>query len=427
LTVHGFISGGMYLQDTAFITGQGGNAIFGPTNLATDKWHLGADVRQSQINFAVAGPPVFGGAVPNAVLELDLLGGHQVSTVPGPTSSVIVRDPMGNTVGTGVASSAAISNAQGDESVLPRLRLAYAELKWGGGRHVLRAGQDHNLLILMIPASASHIGVPLGYGAGQLGWRAPGVTYLHRMPIGGDLKLGLDLQINRNSWIDNFPVCAGGAVPPTAGANCLPAGISMGEASSLPQVEARFLLSSGKAPSPWPFYAPNVWMIYFVAHWDQKDLSGVGATAAGGMRDTMHTLVGQVGAKATLGPVLVAANGWYGKNTGGVYGHVIQMQTPNGPDVSGFGAWGQVGVSATKELSFWMFGGIDQPNEAEAKAASFSRLQNVQIAGQVAYKDGPYALAFQLLHIRTKNYAAATASTATLAGNQPMVTAVYFF
>jgi hypothetical protein len=106
---------------------------------------------------------------------------------------------------------------------------------------------------------------------------------------------------------------------------------------------------------------------------------------------------------------------------------VIQLQTPNGPDVSGFGAWGQVGLRATKELSFWFFGGIDRPNEADAKAASFTRLQNVQIAGQLAYKDGPYALAFQLLHIRTKNYAQATDTVTTLGGNQPMLTAVYFF
>jgi hypothetical protein len=213
--------------------------------------------------------------------------------------------------------------------------------------------------------------------------------------------------------------------PPAAGANCLPAGISLGEASGLPQVEGRLILSSGKAPSPWPFYHPNVWMIYLVGHWDQKDLSGVGGRAAA--RDTMQTVVGALGAKASLGPFIVAANGWYGKNAGGVYGHVIQMQVPGAPDVNGFGAWGQLGFSATKELSFWAFGGIDQPNEADAKAASLTRLQNVQVAGQVAYKDGSYALSLEFLHIWTKNYAAATNTTTTLRGNQPTLTAIYFF
>ena len=417
----------MYLQDTAFASGQGNSAIFGPADLSTDKWLLGGDVRQSQLKFTVSGPEVFGGATPNGVVEVDFLGGHQVSTVPAPTSLVTVRDAMGNTVGTGAASNGVTSSAQGDESVLPRLRLAYAELSWGGGAHLLRAGQQHNLLILMIPASASHIGVPLGYAAGQLGWRTPGVTYLHKMAVGSDMKLDLHFQVNRNSWIDNFPVCSAGMAPPAAGANCLPAGVSLGEASSLPQFEGRLILQSGKAPSPWPYYAPNVWMVYLVGHWDQKDLSGVGGTAAAPARDNMQTVVGALGVKASLGPFVVAANGWYGKNAGGVYGHVIQMQVPSAPDVTGFGAWGQLGFSATKELSFWAFGGIDKPNEDQAKAAFFTRLQNVQVAGQVVYKDGPYALSLELLHVWTKNYVAATGATTTLEGNQPTLTAIYFF
>jgi hypothetical protein len=423
----GFVSGSIYLQDTAFLSGQGNGAIFGPADLSTDKLLLGGDVRQTQLKFTVAGPEVLGGATPNAVIEIDMLGGHQVSSVPAPTGAVVVRDSMGNTVGTGAATNGVTSSAQGDESVLPRLRLAYAELNWGGGTHMLRVGQQHNLLILMIPASASHIGVPLGYAAGQLGWRTPAVTYLHKMSVGNDTKLDLHLQINRNSWIDNFPVCGPGMAPPAAGANCLPAGISMGEASGLPQVEGRLILSGGKAPSPWPYYPPNVWMVYLVGHWDQKDLSGVGARAAGSARDTMQTVVGALGAKATLGPFVLAANGWYGKNAGGVYGHVIQMQVPSAPDVSGFGAWGQLGFSASKELSFWAFGGIDKPNEADAKAASLTRLQNVQVAGQVAYKDGPYVLSLELLHVWTKNYVAATDTTTTLEGNQPTLTALYFF
>jgi hypothetical protein len=426
-TLKGFVSGSIYMQDTAFLSGQGNGAIFGPADLPTDKWALGADVRQTQLKFMVAGPEVLGGATPTAVVEVDMLGGHQVSSVPAPTSLVTVRDGMGNTVGTGAVSNGVTSSAQGDESVLPRLRLAYAELNWGAGTHQLRVGQQHNLLILMIPASASHIGVPLGYAAGQLGWRTPGVTYLHKMSVGNDTKLDLHLQINRNSWIDNFPVCGAGMAPPAAGANCLPAGVSMGEASGLPQVEGRLMLSSGKAPSPWPYYMPNVWMIYLVGHWDQKDLSGVGARAQAPARDTMQTVIGALGFKASLGPLVIAANGWYGKNAGGVYGHVIQMQVPSAPDVSGFGGWGQLGFSVSKELSFWAFGGIDKPNESEAKAASLTRLQNVQVAGQAVYRDGPYALSLELVHIRTTNYVAATDTSTTLTGNQPIVTAIYFF
>ncbi|HMJ51835.1 MAG TPA: hypothetical protein VK540_07150 [Polyangiaceae bacterium] len=423
--LHGFVSGGIYLQDAAFASGQGGGAIFGPNKLDSDRWFLGGDVRQTQLKFTVKGPEVLGGASPMAVVELDLLGGNQVTTVPGPTA--IVRDAMGMPIGT--VGNTATSVATGDESVLPRLRLAYAELNWGEGTDMLRVGQQHNLLVYMIPASASHIGVPLGYGAGQLGWRTPGITYLHKFALPDDMRVDLHLQVNRNSWIDNYPVCAATQIPPAAGANCLPSGISLGEASTLPQLEARVVFSTGKKPSPWPYYPASDFTVYAIGHWDQKDLSGVGASAPSG--DTLTTLIGDLGFKAALGPAIIAGNAWYGKNAGAVYGNMIQMQAPNGPDVTGFGAWGQLGFSITKELSVWAFGGIDQPTESQAIAANFTRLQNVQAAGQIAYKDGPYAIGLELLHIWTKNYVPGTAmtaaSTTTLEGNQPMATVDYFF
>jgi len=416
----------MYLQDAAFASGQGGAAIFGPNNLDTDRWLLGGDVRQTQLKFTVKGPEVLGGASPMGVVELDLLGGNQVTTIPGPTA--VVRDNMGTPIGT--VGSAATSVTTGDESVLPRLRLAYAELNWGEGTDMLRVGQQHNLLVYFIPASASHIGVPLGYGAGQLGWRTPGVTYLHKFALQNDMRVDVHLQLNRNSWIDNAPICGAGQAP--ANANCLPSGISLGEASTLPQFEARVVFTSGKAPSPWPYYPASDVTIYAIGHWDQKDLSGVGANAP--TRDTLTTLIGDLGFKVSLGPLIVAANAWYGKNSGAVYGNMIQLQAPNVPnvpDVYGFGAWGQVGFSLSKQTSLWAFGGIDQPKEAEAIAAGFTRLKNVQVAAQVAYKEGPFAIGLELLHIWTKNYVPPTAMTAassvTFEGNQPMATVNYFF
>lgn len=424
--LHGFVSGGIYLQDAVFQSGQGGAAIYGPNQLTTDKWFLGGDVRQTQLKFTVKGPEVFGGATPQAVVELDLLGGNQITTIPGQTQ--VVRDAMGNPIGT--VGGTALSSPSGDESVLPRLRLAYAELNWGDGTDQLRVGQQHNLLVYTIPASLSHIGIPLGYGAGQLGWRTPGITYLHRFAMPNDKRFDVHVQLNRNSWIDNYPVCTAAQVPPAAGANCLPSGVSMGEASTLPQVEARIVFASGKTPGPWQYYQANDFMIFAIGHWDVKDLSGVGANAATG-RDTMTTLIGDLGFKVSLGPAIIAGNGWYGKNSGGVYGNLLQMQPPSAPDVTGFGAWGQLGLMLTKEISVWAFSGIDKPNEDQAIAAGFSRLQNVQAAGQVMYKDGSFGVAFEWLHIWTKSYVPPTmmtaASTSTLEGNQPMATVDYFF
>src|SRR5689334_16149823 len=98
-TLKGFVSGTFYAQDASFASGNGNGAIFGPNKLATDKWFLGGDVRQTQLKFMVKGPEVLGG-IPTAVVEVDFLGGNQVNTVPGATSVVTVKDAMGNTVGT---------------------------------------------------------------------------------------------------------------------------------------------------------------------------------------------------------------------------------------------------------------------------------------------------------------------------------------
>jgi hypothetical protein len=407
----GQIAGTMYVQDVPFASGNGGSGIFSPVTLLTDKWFLGGDIRQSRLTFTMKGPEVLGGATPTGVFEIDLGGGNQITTVPGAVTPVTITtiNPMTMmpmTVGTGVAPTVT-SSAFGDESLLPRIRVAYVELNWGGGSDILRVGQFHNLLLPQIAASASHTGTPLGYGAGQLGWRSPGITYLHRFPLSADVNLDIGLQINRNSWIDNFPSCPANMGPPMV-PNCLPQGVSLGEASMLPQVEARVLLSGGKAPSPWPLYAPNVWQIYAVGHWDQKDLSGVGAAAQPGFRDGMTTGVGEFGFKLHVGPLLIAANGYVGQNSGNVYGNILQLQLPNLPDVMGYGGWGQIGVELGAGFSLWAFGGMDKVDEAKAQLARFTRTQNLQVSGMLAYVEGPIVIGLEYLYLSTDGLSYAT-------------------
>ncbi len=439
----GSISGTIFMQDVPTLSGIGGAAIFSPLTLGTDKWMLGGDIRQSRVMFTVRGPEVLSGATPVGIMELDLGGGNQITTVPSGAIAIPspVRDAMGNVIGSTFVPIA--TSAQGDESLLPRVRVAYLELNWGMGENILRVGQFHNLLLPMIAASASHTGTPLGYGAGQLGWRSPGITYLHRFTLSPDTNLDIGVQINRNSWIDNQPTCPLGAAPPAVG--CLPYGVSLGEASALPQFEGRVMLSGGKAESPWPLYAPNVWQVYVVGHWDRKDLSGIGGVAMAPMvgvappRDSMDTLVVEGGFKLKLGPVLVAGNGWAGKNSGNVYGNLLQMQAASAPDVSGFGGWGQIGFSFTRELSLWAFGGIDKPDREQAQAAGLSRVQNLQVAGMLAYVEGPLVLGLEYLYISTDSLMATAVppgsppgtvlqpTVVTADGNQIALTAMYMF
>jgi hypothetical protein len=415
-TLKGTAAASVFVQSRPFASGNGGSALYGPSPLDKDAWLLGGEARQSRLTFIVRGPPVLAGAIPSGTVELEMFGGQQVTSVPGATTLLTARDMMGNPIGTGSVQTVT-SSPQGDESVLPRLRTAYVELNWDGGNDVLRVGQFHNLLLAMISASGLHPGT-LGYGAGQLGWRSPGITYLHKFKLSEDMNLDAGLQLNRNSWLDNVPSCAAGMAPPTM--NCVPGGVSLGEASLLPQVQARLILSSGKAESPWMYYAPNIWQIHLVGHWDRKDLSGVGGDAVAPARDSMDTMIVEAGFKLKLGQVLIASNGWYGKNSGNVYGNMLQQQTPDQNDISGFGVWGQVGFSFTRQFSLWAFAGIDRPDEQQVRDAGLTRLQNVQLAGMFAFTEGTFAITLELFYVKTKSLVAAATPAAPMTAPAPL-------
>jgi hypothetical protein len=415
--IKGFVSGSIMMQDGASAAGNYNLFLFNSTRPATtDKWMYGGDVRQSQLKFFITGPTLIG-AVPQAGFDFDMLGGQQIQSTPGlialPTQVLApgMPDAMGNpttrtvSVGGGAATG---TSAQGDENILPRVRLAYLELNWNGGEDILRIGQFHNLIVPMIPASLGHIGAPLGYGAGQLGWRAPGITYQHTFKLSDSMSLAAAIQLNRNNWADNVPTCPPSGPLPDASPmgtsraqSCVPHGVSLAEASALPQIQARLMLSGPPKPSPFPLYAPNAWQIHLVGVWDQKDASGFGLEPAAGAtyKDTLTTQIVSAGFKATLGPVLIAGHGWYGKNAGSLFGHIFAMQHPQAGDISGFGGWGQIGFSITPQLGLWAFGGIDKPNKEEIlKAMGAYYTQNVQLCGMLSFVAGP--LAFSLEYMR---------------------------
>lgn len=414
----------LYGQSVPSYAGNGLAALTAPAPDFGDPWLFGGDLRQSRFALNVAGPPILG-AASLASIEFEMGGGSQIDSIGTRPATAPVVGAMNMPIGAAVIPFR--NTPQGDESILPRLRVAYVELNWDAGTNVLRAGQYHNLLLAMISASGAHPAV-LGYGAGQLGWRAPGITYSHRFTLSDTVKLDMAFQLNRNSWIDNAPFCTAGTPPAV---NCLPAGVSLGEAG-LPQVEARFMLLGPLAETPWPHYAPTLWQLYVVGHWDQKDLSGVGLNTTM-LRDTMTTYIVEGGAKIKLGPLLIATNGWVGQNAGQVFGHIFQMQAPDKPDVFGMGIWGQVGLSLSKKWSLWAFAGIDQPDRAQARAADFSALRNVQMDGMLAYVDGPLMATLELYYFATTSVVPANPVTMqpeseqTLSAYQPSLTFAYAF
>ncbi|MFS8637488.1 MAG: hypothetical protein FWJ74_05335, partial [Gemmatimonadota bacterium] len=281
LTVRGFVSASLFVDDQFFAPGNGQNALWAELlELREDEWFHGGDVRNTRITLDFDGPRVFGNWRARALLEADFFGGF-----------------------TGVG-------AFSDEQPNPRLRLAYADLT--NGRTTVRIGQAWSPTFGYAPESLTHIGFPLGWGSGGLiGWRFPGIFLYHDLTPGGGWDAELQVAAFRGSWSDEL----------------FPDDVSAGEASLWPQLEARFGL--GRSPE-----RGTRWEAFIAAHIDHKDLSGPGD-------DTDFDLDGWAivgGFRIRPGRFTILANGYVGEAIGQLFAQILQFG-----DFEGWGVQGQIG------------------------------------------------------------------------------------
>lgn len=361
LTIHGFVDATAFLQNQNFTFGNGQNAEFPtPPESTTDRWFLDGDVRNTRLTFNWAGPKINDDTKVNAAVEGDFFGGFN---------------------GTG-----GFSNAQ----ETPRLRLAYVDLVHGAT--TLRIGQAWSPLFGSVANSYSHIAFPLGYGAaGDVGWRFPGVFLYHDISKTTKFTLG----VFRNTW--NGP------------GNVVDSG-SAGQASTLPQVEARIDFS-GKTGG-------GAWNTYFVGHLDKKDLSGAGAQAA---NDSLTGWAGEFGGKVTAGAAMLQGNVYTGKAIGQQFGQMAQFG-----DIKSWGAWLQGGFNFTKTWAGYLFVGTEKANKADVIAAKQPRDKNRMFVPSLMYTTGPYGFNVEWLHSQLTTVAATGAETKTK-GNQLAASVIYKF
>ena len=378
--LHGFISTTGYFQDAQFAAAGGGQSalfITGTSGVApnapggqawtADKPVFGFDIRQTRLNFSVRGPAVMGGAVPKAVVEFDLFGSSEFA-------------------GTG---------AYGDVSIIPRVRVAYVELNWESGKHILQIGQQNMLIIGAIPQSLSHIAFPATYTAGTVGWRQPGFWGWHT--FGDDTKFELAWSVQRSGWANT----------------ALVEGLNAGVSSGLPAFEARGKVMFGKAFNAW-----------LSGHWQTVDRNGPNQVSPQNSYNDLQTVLGTVGVSGNLGPLAYSGSAWYGKNAGPMLGHVLQFNPASYQgNIFGYGVWGQVGMNVTKNMSAWFTYGIDHPQFSDIIAAGLTRLRNQNLVAMVRYMDGGFAFGAEWLYTRTTD----TRSIDPLIGNQISVTGNYFF
>lgn len=386
---HGFVGGSLFAQDAIF-NGYGQQVFFVQKQPNQDKVTFGGDARQTRLNWSLAGPAVFGGAIPKAVAEIDFFSA--LNTAAGGTGPV---------------------------AVAPRLRVAYAELNWGAT--ILRIGQENDLVLgSFSPTSVGHIPQSYGYGAGYFGTRHTDVEIFQTMPA-GDMKLEIGFQVQ--SQIGGTTDTVG-----TAAGNTL----TTAEASGIPGLEGRVRL-----------IVPKLLDVYAAGHWQRFDRNGQDNTLPTGTRgDSQEVNAGTAGLKVTAGPLTLQGQGYVGKNlgngamTGGVGNTVSNTQG----DFHEWGAWGQLGFNLTPEFSAWGFVGTERStnfNDAIATLGSNVRLSNVTFAGMLRYMEGGYAIGLEYLHMHTRYGSPQAGSVVVqngvltrqsiLDGNQLMLSGMYFF
>ncbi|HQR28874.1 MAG TPA: hypothetical protein PLL32_00575 [Anaeromyxobacteraceae bacterium] len=384
--LHGFVSTTMFFQNTSFGVGSGQNALFVNKRYDADQPIFGGDIRQTRLNFSVRGPQVLGGATPKAVVEFDMFGSSEFQA----------------------------TGSYGDVSIIPRIRVAYAELNWGN--HIIQIGQQNMLTIGIIPESLSHIAFPATYAAGTVGWRQPGFWGWHT--FGDDLKFEFAWSVQKSGWANNQ--VANTTPPSTPSTQTVYDGLNAGFTSGLPAFEARGKLTFNKN-----------WDVWISGHWQTVDRNGAGVIAQSSQWTDLQTILGTVGFKGTLGPVALRGSAWYGKNAAPLLGNIIQFPPANYlGDIFGWGAWGQGGFNLTKNWSGWYTFGIDMPSFNDIWAASkvtgsgVQYFKNMNQMFMIRYMDGGFAIGAEYLYSRTYSVRDANAP---LIGNQISITGNYYF
>src|SRR2546423_10546727 len=338
LTIGGFLNATWFVDAGVFDPagfGQGQSAEWAnATQPATDRTFQGAEIRNTGLNFACAGPPVIGKWSPRAVLEVAFFG-----TLGAP--------PFG------------------DEQPNLRARFAYVDLT--NGPTTIRIGQFWSPMFGEVPVSTTHIAFPLGYGAaGMVGWRYPGVYLYHDLNPGKPTTMQLVLSAFEGS---------GPAVGGT------PA-VGQGEASGLPQLEARLNFTHRK---------PNFsWSGYVVGHVDWKDTSAVGLATPNVTGSAV-----EAGANVTSGGFTIHGNVYTGKNIGQQFGQITQQISSAG-EIKGWGGWVQGGYEFTSHVGAWLFYGIDDPDKANSPACTgHFRSKNVDVSGMLRFPAGRYQIGLE--------------------------------
>jgi hypothetical protein len=367
---HGFIDATAFSQTKNFTFGNGQNAEI-PVPGAHGSLS-GVDVRNTRFMFDLTGAQVAGDWTGGGHLEMDFFGGNN---------------------GTG---------AYSQQQPLPRLRQGYLVLSNPTTGSTIKIGQQWDLMFPLedLPDSLSHIAFPLGYGAGIIGWRFPGISWLQDLNHGSTGPL----------WQFGLGAYEGAWDGPGSTINYLTAG----NAGFRPQVEAKISLVQ-----------KDDWMIFAAGHYSQIDLAGVGGTEPTPIKRTFSSDAYELGGSWTPGSWVLKAVVYTGRGIGEIFGDLAQFG-----DIKDTGGYGQVGYKFTRNWSANLIYATSKPNENDVVTwlanGSTGLLKSRQSTANVQYAVGPFAYSLEFIHDVLDTTTNGT-NRATTSGNQINLSAFYKF
>lgn len=369
VALHGFVSATAFTQDRSFRFGNGQNA---ETPIpGSDGRTSGFDIRNTRFWLDITGAKFDDNWSGGGRIEMDFFGGFN---------------------GTGAYSR---------QQPTPRLRQAYIDLDNPSSGSKVRIGQQWDLMFPLdnVPTSLSHLAFPLGFGAGFVGWRFPGVVWMQDLNHGSEgTKWRVDVGAFDGSWNG-----------PGDNLNYL----SAGNADFQPQIEARIRAQGDN------------WLAYAAGHYSKVDLRGVDGSAPTPVKSSLKSTGGEIGGLWKPGPWNFRALVYAGKGLGQIFGNLSQFG-----DIGEVGGFAQAGYNFTKNWSVNAFYAYQKSDRDDVIRwlgnGSTGLLKNRQAALSLQYASGPYQLGVEWLHDKLDSTDAGLARKTT-SGNQLSLSALYTF
>lgn len=366
---HGFINADAFDQNKSFSFGNGANAEY---PVAGSKGDLsGVDIRNTRFWLDITGAKLGENWTGGGRLEMDFFGGFN---------------------GTGAYSLS---------QPTPRLRQAYLDLGNAGAGTNIRVGQQWDLMfpIDIIPDSITHVAFPLGYGAGLIGWRYPGVVLTQNLSdSSASTKWRVDVGAFEGSWNNQ-----GTAVNH----------LTDGNAGFRPQLEARLHADGSN------------WSAFAAAHYASVDLKGVAGTDPTPIKSGLDSTAFEVGGSIRPGPFSFKGAIYTGSGIGPLFGNISQFG-----NISEVGGYFQAGYRLTKNWSVNAFYAEAKPDKGDVITwlghGSTGAVSTQQTALNLIYSDGPYKIGLEAMRDKL-DVTAATGVVKPTTGNQLSVSGQYAF